>query len=109
MTYSNKIDPNREFCRYELAGGICNDPTCTEQHLREIKLPDDAVLTALGSPEEFVGERREEFCRGLKEVLVNLRMRKIRDFDVIAKEIVAHRTSFLGDKSKVLPLEGIQL
>lgn len=56
-----------------------------------------------------MGERRDEFCKGLKEVLVNLRMRKIRDFDVIAKEIVAHRANFLGDKSKVLPLEGVQL
>ncbi|KAE9365161.1 hypothetical protein N431DRAFT_430676 [Stipitochalara longipes BDJ] len=106
MTYSHKIDPNAEFCRYELAGGICNDTTCDLQHFRDIKLPDDAVLTALGSPDEFTGEQREKFCEGLRQVLMDLRVRKIRDFDIIASEIVAHRSKFLGDTSKVLALEG---
>jgi len=67
---------------------------------------DDAVLTALGSPDEFTGEQREKFCEGLRQVLMDLRVRKIRDFDIIASEIVAHRSKFLGDKSKVLALEG---
>jgi len=106
MTYSHKIDPKKELCRYELAGGKCNDPTCDLQHFRDIGLPDDAVLTALGSPDEFTGEKREKFVAGLKEVLTDLRLRKVRDFDVIASEIVAHRAKFLGDRSKVLKLEG---
>ncbi|KAH9218313.1 hypothetical protein DL95DRAFT_385720 [Leptodontidium sp. 2 PMI_412] len=106
-TYSHKIDLMNEFCRYELAGGICNDPTCDSQHFRDIDLPDDAVLTALGSPEEFKGEQRDRFCAGLRGVLLDLRVRKIRDFDVIASEIIAHRANFLGDQSKVLAtLEG---
>ncbi|KAG4433393.1 hypothetical protein IFR05_011129 [Cadophora sp. M221] len=106
-TYSHKIDLMNEFCRYELAGGICNDPTCDSQHFRDIDLPDDAVLTALGSPEEFKGEQRDRFCIGLRGVLMDLRVRKIRDFDVIASEIIAHRANFLGDQSKVLAtLEG---
>ncbi|KAH8787177.1 hypothetical protein BGZ57DRAFT_755743 [Hyaloscypha finlandica] len=67
---------------------------------------DDAVLTALGSPDEFTGEQREKFCEGLRQVLMDLRVRKIRDFDIIASEIVAHRSKFLRDKSKVLALEG---
>jgi len=67
---------------------------------------DDAVLTALGSPDEFTGEQRAKFCEGLRQVLTDLRVRKIRDFDIIASEIVAHRSKFLGDKSKVLALEG---
>jgi hypothetical protein len=70
---------------------------------------DDAVLTALGSPDEFRGEQRERFCVGLKEVLLDLRIRKIRDFNIIASEIIAHREKFLGDASKVLPLEGITI
>ncbi|KAE8454575.1 hypothetical protein EG329_000198 [Mollisiaceae sp. DMI_Dod_QoI] len=70
------------------------------------KTYNDAVLTALGSPEEFTGEQRDKFCTGLKEVLMDLRVRKIRDFDVIASEIVAHRAKFLGDKSKILALAG---
>lgn len=44
MTYSHKIDPNAEFCRYELAGGICNDSTCDLQHFRDIKLPGAWVI-----------------------------------------------------------------
>jgi hypothetical protein len=70
---------------------------------------DDAVLTALGSPDEFTGVQREKFREGLKEVLTKLRLRKIRDFDVIAAEIVAHRSKFLGDNSKVLMLEGTSI
>jgi hypothetical protein len=44
MTYSHKIDPNAEFCRYELAGGICNDATCDFQHFRDTKLPGAWVI-----------------------------------------------------------------
>lgn len=69
-------------------------------------IADDAVLTALGSPEEFSAEQRDRFCQGLRGVLTDLRARKIKDFDVIAAEIVAHRSQFLGDNSKILNLEG---
>jgi len=109
LTYTHRIDPNKELCRFELMGGICNDQTCELQHFRQIGLPDDAVLTALGSPDEFHGEQRERFIDGLKEVLSNMRKRKVNDFDVIAAEIVAHRSKFLGDKSKVLMLEGTSI
>lgn len=68
-------------------------------------LLDDGILSALGNPAEFKGEQRSKFCDGLKSVLTGLRARKIRDFDVIAKEVIAHRADFLGDSSKVLILE----
>ncbi|KAG9229273.1 hypothetical protein BJ875DRAFT_203259 [Amylocarpus encephaloides] len=106
LTYSNKIDPSREFCRYELAGGVCNDTNCEFQHFKNIGLPDDAVLTTLGSPEHFNDTQREQFCEGLRAVLTDLRARKIKDFEKIAAEIIAHRAKFLGDNSKVLNLEG---
>ncbi|TAQ89189.1 hypothetical protein B7494_g2480 [Chlorociboria aeruginascens] len=106
LTYSHKIDPNKELCRFELAGGICNDSSCELQHFRNMGIPDDVVLTALGSPDEFSGEQKERFVEGLREVLTNLRRRKVKDFDAIAAEIVAHRSKFLGDKSKILVLEG---
>ncbi|TGO89653.1 hypothetical protein BPOR_0099g00080 [Botrytis porri] len=109
ITYTNKIDAKKELCRYELMGGICNDNTCDFQHFREMGLPDDAVLTKLGSPDEFEGEQRDRFIEGLKSLLSDLRARKIKDFDAIASEIVAHRAKFLGDSSKVLSLEGTTL
>lgn len=40
---------------------------------------------------------------------MDLRKRKIRDFDVIASEIIAYRAKFLADVSKILPLEGVVL
>jgi Putative zinc-finger domain len=38
LTYSNKIDPMRPLCQFELAGGACNDPDCRNQHFREMGL-----------------------------------------------------------------------
>jgi hypothetical protein len=38
MTYSNNINADKELCRYELAGGICNDDTCEFQHFRTMSL-----------------------------------------------------------------------
>jgi hypothetical protein len=43
-TYSHKINPGLEFCRYELAGGFCNDATCEFQHFRDIGLPGALVI-----------------------------------------------------------------
>ncbi|RPA83314.1 hypothetical protein BJ508DRAFT_70782 [Ascobolus immersus RN42] len=36
LTYSNKIDPHKPFCRYETSGGTCKDKKCPNQHFREI-------------------------------------------------------------------------
>jgi hypothetical protein len=43
LTYSHKINANAEFCRYELAGGSCNDKSCDFQHFRDIVLPGASV------------------------------------------------------------------
>lgn len=66
---------------------------------------DDGILTSLGNPAEFTGEQRQQFCKGLKKVLTDLRARKVRDFDVIAKEIIAHRAQFLGDPLSILNID----
>lgn len=132
-TYSHKIDPNTEFCRYELAGGVCNDHSCEFQHFRDIALPgasveasiaqgspywypfstlrltcgsEDSILSALGSPEEFPADQQQKFREGLRLVLTDLRTRKVKDFNTIAAEVIRHRSKFLGDLSKVLMLEG---
>ena len=46
------------------------------------------------------------FIRGLKEVLQELRISKIRDFQVIASQICMFRQGFFEDSSKVLLLDG---
>ena len=73
----------------------------------DLYFTDDTILAGLGSPDEFTGEKKEKFIAGLRQVLTGLRARKVKDFDTIANEIVAHRAKFLGDK--ILPLEGTTL
>jgi hypothetical protein len=70
---------------------------------------EDTILSTLGSPEEFPADQQHKFREGLRQVLTGLRSRKVRDFDTIAAEVVAHRSKFLGDPSKVLMLEGTTL
>lgn len=47
ITYSNKIRPEKEFCRYELAGGVCNDSTCDFQHFRDVGLAGASFVSSL--------------------------------------------------------------
>lgn len=46
LTYAHNIRPNDELCRFETAGGVCNDRTCMMQHFREI------AMTGASSPPE---------------------------------------------------------
>ena len=38
MTYSHQIDPEKPICRFEAAGGTCNDDECDSQHFRGMGL-----------------------------------------------------------------------
>jgi hypothetical protein len=38
LTYSNNIDPSRPLCPTELSGELCTDPSCEEQHFRQLGL-----------------------------------------------------------------------
>ncbi|MCJ1473992.1 hypothetical protein MMC13_002648 [Lambiella insularis] len=38
LTYSHKINPKEPLCRWELAGGMCNDNSCKDQHFRSMYL-----------------------------------------------------------------------
>lgn len=38
LTYSNNIDPSRPLCPTELSGEPCVDPSCEEQHFRQLGL-----------------------------------------------------------------------
>ncbi|KAI9732972.1 MAG: hypothetical protein M1818_007405 [Claussenomyces sp. TS43310] len=109
LTYSNNIKPDEEICRYELAGGVCNDETCQFQHFRTMGLADDAILVELGNSAGYSGADRPKFISGLRNILNDLRAKKTKDFKVIAAEIAAYRTKFLGDKSKVLLVEDISV
>ncbi|KAK0632228.1 hypothetical protein B0T14DRAFT_559941 [Immersiella caudata] len=108
LTYSNRIDPMKALCPYELAGQQC--PTgCDFQHFSSILVPDDQILVELGRADDYIGDQKNRFIQGLRELLQELRAKKVKDFDAIARGIIDYRASFLGDKSKILPLEGVTL
>lgn len=48
LTYSNKIDPFKMMCRFELLG-CCNDSDCPAQHFKDIKLSKEEVAKDLVS------------------------------------------------------------
>lgn len=72
-------------------------------------IAEDQILLELGSSDMYKGERKVKFTQGLRTLLTDLRSKKIRQFDVLAREIVAYRARFNGDTSKVLPLEGVEI
>jgi hypothetical protein len=69
--------------------------------------PDSAIIAELGSTATYTGEQKDRFIEGLKKVLQDLKTRKIKDFESITKALMQYRADFLGDKSKVLPLNDI--
>ncbi|MCJ1385177.1 hypothetical protein MMC17_008298 [Xylographa soralifera] len=105
LTYSHKIDPKEPLCRWELAGGTCNDDSCKYQHFRSMSLTDDMILVQLGSIHEGSSlEEKNAYVSGLKQIIHDMRSRRVTDFNTVAQEITAYRASFLGDSSRILTL-----
>ncbi|KXJ93950.1 hypothetical protein Micbo1qcDRAFT_158863 [Microdochium bolleyi] len=109
LTYSSKIDVEQMLCPSESDGQECPDPECEYQHFRKMVLPDGDIITQLGSADMFSGETKIQFIAGLRKTLQELKVNKVKDFDRITKAIVQYRADFLADKSKILPLNGVQL
>lgn len=66
---------------------------------------DDKILAQLvHEPAIKDPEQQEQFRAGLRNLISSLRERSIKDFNTLAKEIIAYRQDFLGDKSKILNL-----
>ena len=63
----------------------------------------------LGKADDYAGDQKNRFIQGLRELLQNFRANKIRDFETIANGIIEFRSRFLGDKSRVLQLEGVTI
>ncbi|KAL8843315.1 MAG: hypothetical protein Q9170_000173 [Blastenia crenularia] len=72
---------------------------------RASNAPDDLILVQMGAvPEGLSAEQKDAFVVGLRQVIQEIRGRKVKDFRTVASEIAAYRARFLGDNSKVLPL-----
>ncbi len=63
------------------------------------------VLVQMGAiPAGFSPQEGDAYVGGLRQVIQEIRGRKVKDFNQVAAEISAYRARFLGDRSKVLPL-----
>ena len=71
--------------------------------------PDDQILVELGSAEDYDGVQKSRFIQGLRELLQDFRVKKVKDFDTIASGIIGYRARFLEDRSKILHLDGVTL
>ncbi|KAJ4386500.1 hypothetical protein N0V93_009397 [Gnomoniopsis smithogilvyi] len=110
LTYSNRIDPNKEMCPDEWEGNDCpRGDACQFQHFQSIIAPDSEIILELGSSDEFTGDQKRDFNNGLREVVASFQKSKVRDFRTIAQAILEFRRRFLGDPSKVLRLEGVNI
>ena len=69
-----------------------------------LTLADHIILGAMGKGEGSTTEEKDEYIKGLKSLIVDLRERKIKDLDAIAEAIARYRLKFLDDASRVLPL-----
>ncbi|KAK4102901.1 hypothetical protein N658DRAFT_514997 [Parathielavia hyrcaniae] len=108
LTYSNRIDPEKELCPFELCGEQC-PVNCEFQHFGSISPPDDQILLELGNPDDYSGEQKSRFIQGLRELLQKFKAEKVKDFNTIARGIIEFRSQLLGDKSKVLRLDGVTI
>ena len=48
LTYSSKLDPHKVMCMYELKG-VCSNPKCTAQHIRDLEMEKEEVVRDLVS------------------------------------------------------------
>ena len=46
LTHSNKLDPKQLLCKYEMFG-VCKDPKCTAQHVRDSALSTEEMIASL--------------------------------------------------------------
>ncbi|KAF4595229.1 Protein red1 [Ophiocordyceps camponoti-floridani] len=110
LTYSNKIDVRKQVCPDELAGQPCpRGNECEYQHFESMRAPDDQILLQLGAAGHYQEAQRQEYIAGLRELLTDLRNRKVKDFNTISQGIIDYRARFLGDATKILPLGGVSL
>ncbi|KAG0225906.1 Zinc finger C3H1 domain-containing protein [Actinomortierella wolfii] len=98
LTYSNKIDPNKKMCLFELAGGACNDDNCESLHLRDCTLTDDELIVDLAKYTEGKDPiSRQKFVQKETANLTQLRAQGIHNADVLAGYIVDMHRKTVGN------------
>ena len=82
-----------------------SSPSSPRANLGFLTFTDDMVLVHMGTtPAGFSAQETDAYVRGLRQIIQEIRGRKVKDFNKVAAEISAYRRRFLKDDSKVLPL-----
>ncbi|KAI1293241.1 Zinc finger C3H1 domain-containing protein [Mortierella claussenii] len=102
-TYSNKIDPMKPMCIYELTGGACNDDKCKSQHERDYLMTDDDLLIDMA---RYAEGTTPEACQVFAEMqsarLAQLRAHGIYNVDLLADSIVKSHRAFVKDPTRTV-------
>ncbi|KAF9969505.1 Zinc finger C3H1 domain-containing protein [Actinomortierella ambigua] len=103
LTYSNKIDPNKKMCLFELSGGACNDDKCESLHLRDCGLTDDELVVDLAKYTEGDDPTsQQKFLLKETSNLSQLRTQGIRNADVLAGYVVDMHRKAVGNTYEVV-------
>ncbi|CAB60233.2 MTREC (exosome adaptor) complex subunit Red1 [Schizosaccharomyces pombe] len=100
LTYSNKIEPMKVFCKYETTGGVCNDDHCEASHFRDIKMTDDEIIQDLSRYIEGNDEiEKESYKSGLDIVMKNTD--ENTDFVDVATRIVEYHNLWKSERMTI--------
>ncbi|KAF9199717.1 Zinc finger C3H1 domain-containing protein [Haplosporangium sp. Z 27] len=103
LTYSNKIDPMKPMCLYELSGGSCNDDSCKSQHARDYELTDEELVIDMARyAEGSTVESRQMFADMQSAKLAHLRAAGIHNTELLIDSIVKNHRDFVQDSSRTV-------
>ncbi|KAF9431873.1 Zinc finger C3H1 domain-containing protein [Entomortierella beljakovae] len=103
LTYSNKIDPMKPMCIYELSGGSCNDDGCMSQHARDYELTDEELVIDMARyAEGNTTESRQVFAEMQSARLAHLRASGIHNTDLLVDSIVKNHREFVHDSTRAV-------
>ncbi|KAI9709979.1 MAG: hypothetical protein M1820_003057 [Bogoriella megaspora] len=105
ITYAHRIDTQKQICRFEGAGGSCNDPQCEYQHFKDMKLSDSDLLLQIGlmGPSDS-DDDRTRWQAGLRQIIDRLRSQQIGDPEQVARQIAEFRRTFRGENRSFLDI-----
>ncbi|KAI9163220.1 Protein red1 [Paramyrothecium foliicola] len=114
LTYSNKVDVQKALCPDQQVGQECpRGNACEFQHFESMQVSglmiDSQIVTVLTEYGNFEADEKQRYISGLRDLLTDLRNRKVKDLDAISQGIIEFRAQFLGDRSRVLPLGSVSL
>ena len=87
LTHSNKINPQKIMCKFELLG-VCNDPKCPYQHFRDVNLSREELVQDIISYQPTLAGCTESELSVVDESLPELQ-------DAISGKVSGYARSFM--------------